>query len=108
MMAEPETDLGRARAALEPQLRSLGQPLDALSFPHGRYDAASLAAARAAGFSILLTSAPCLNAAPAGRPGPLLGRIPIDAAAITDEASGFAPSRLATWLFHRPVEALAG
>jgi peptidoglycan/xylan/chitin deacetylase (PgdA/CDA1 family) len=108
MMAEPETDLGRARAVLEPQLRPLGQPLDVLSFPHGRYDSASLAAARAAGFSILLTSDPCLNAAPAGRPGPLLGRIPMDADAITDAAGAFAPSRLATWLFHRPVEALAG
>src|ERR1700676_4368501 len=82
MMAEPESDLGRARAALEPQLRLLGQVLDALSFPHGRYDAASLAAARATGFAILLTSDPCLNAAPGGRPAALLGRIPIDAAAI--------------------------
>jgi peptidoglycan/xylan/chitin deacetylase (PgdA/CDA1 family) len=108
MLAEPDADLGRARAVLEPQLRPLGQPLDALSFPHGRYDAASLVAARAHGFSILLTSDPCLNAAPAGRPGGLLGRIPIDAAAITDEAGALAPSRLATWLFHRPVEALAG
>ena len=108
MLAEPESDLGRARTVLEPQLRSLDQPLDALSFPHGRYDTASLAAARAAGFSILLTSDPCLNAAPAGRPGALLGRIPIDTAAIIDEAGAFAPSRLATWLFHRPVAALAG
>jgi peptidoglycan/xylan/chitin deacetylase (PgdA/CDA1 family) len=108
MMAEPETDLGRARAALEPQFQPLGQPLDALSFPHGRYDAASVAAARAAGFSILFTSDPCLNAAPAGRSAALLGRIAIDTDAITDETGAFAPSRLATWLFHRPVEALAG
>lgn len=35
-------------------------------------------------------------------------RIPIDAAAIIDEAGAFAPSRLATLLFHRPVEALTG
>lgn len=108
MMEDPPADLGRARAVLEPQLASLGQPLDALSFPHGRYDQGSIAAARAAEFSILFTSDPCLNAAPAGRPGALLGRISIDASAITDDVGAFAPSRLATWLFHRPIEALCG
>lgn len=56
----------------------------------------------------LFTSDPCLNAAPAGRPAWLHGCIPIDAAAIIDEAGAFAPSRLATLLFHRPVETLAG
>ena len=68
MMAEPETDLGRARAAPE-QLRSLGQPLDALSFPHGRYDAASLAAARAAGLPARQSVRSCSN---------LVGNIYID------------------------------
>ena len=47
------------------------------------------------------------NAAPAGQPAALLGRIPIDAAAITDATGAFDAARLATWLFHRPIEALA-
>lgn len=71
MLSEPESDLGRARAVLEPQCRPLGQPLNAL-------------------------------------PASLLGRIPIDAAAIIDEAGAFVPSRLATLLFHRPVKTLTG
>jgi peptidoglycan/xylan/chitin deacetylase (PgdA/CDA1 family) len=107
-MIEPQHDLRAARAVLEPQLRALGQPLDALSFPHGRYDASTIAAARAAGFPILFTSDPCVNAAPGGRPKAVLGRISVDNQAITDRNGHFAPSRLATWLFHRPVEALAG
>lgn len=99
MMDDPAADLARARAALP--------GCDVLSVPHGRYDAATLAAARAAGYRLVFTSDACLNPAPRGRPAAaLLGRVPVDAHAVTDAAGAFAPSRLATWLFHRPVRLL--
>jgi len=103
-VAEPETDLGRARAALEPQLRPPGQVLDALSFPRGRHDAASLAAARQRVHHIAHQRSVLERGTIRAARG---GRISIDAAAIGDEGGAFAPSRLATWLLHRPVEALA-
>ena len=108
MMAHPEQDLARARGILEPETQASGLELDALSFPHGRYDLTSLHAARATGFSVLFTSDPCLNAAPQGQPSSLLGRIPIEAATMTSASGRFSPARLATWLFHRPVRWLVG
>lgn len=107
MVAEPGKDINLTRTILEPVLRSLGQPLDAFSFPHGRYDSATVTAARAGGFSVLFTSDPCVNVAPSAAPNPLLGRISIDAGAITDHRGKFDPARMATWLFRRPIEALA-
>lgn len=99
MLADPVPDLARCRAAL-------GPAVTALSFPHGRYNAGCIAAAHAAGFTTLFTSDACLNAAPGGRPSGLLGRISIEAAAITDARGGFDPARLAAWLMHRPVARL--
>lgn len=99
-LSDPAADLARCR-------RALGPAVTTLSFPHGRYTAASLAAARAAGFATLFTSDACLNAAPGGRPGRLLGRISVEARAITGPDGRFAPSRLATLLMHRPIKALA-
>jgi peptidoglycan/xylan/chitin deacetylase (PgdA/CDA1 family) len=99
MLADPAADLARARMLLP--------GLDALSIPHGRYDGVTLAAARAAGYRLVFTSDACLNPTPSGRPaGSLLGRISIEAKAAPDDAGVFAPSRLATWLFHRPVRRL--
>ncbi len=108
MMPDPGADLAEARRILAPPLAGCGQALDALSFPHGRYDATTLGLARSAGFSLLFTSDPCVNAAPRGRPAALLGRISVEASAIVDAAGAFVPSRLATWLFHRPIRHLAG
>jgi peptidoglycan/xylan/chitin deacetylase (PgdA/CDA1 family) len=100
LLADPGTDLRRCRAAL-------GTAVTALSFPHGRYDAASIAAARATGFATLFTSDACLNATPDGRAGDLLGRISIQTDAIAGRDGAFDPARLATWLFHRKVRRLA-
>ena len=99
LLADPAPDLARCRAALGPAVTTL-------SFPHGRYNAGCIAAARAAGFSTLFTSDACLNAAPGGRPSNLLGRISIEAAAIADARGRFDPARLAAWLMHRPVARL--
>jgi peptidoglycan/xylan/chitin deacetylase (PgdA/CDA1 family) len=105
MLAEPGADMARARAALAAALP--GQAIDTLSFPHGRYDGAVLRAAGEAGYALLFTSDSCLNAAPGGRPGRVLGRINIEAGAITDAAGRLDAGRLATWIFNRPIRALA-
>jgi peptidoglycan/xylan/chitin deacetylase (PgdA/CDA1 family) len=105
LLPDAAPDIARARAALAGWLAA-GAPAS-LSFPHGRYHRAALAATWAAGFALAFTSDACLNAAPAGRPASaLLGRISVTAAAITDAAGRFAPARMATWLFHRPLRAL--
>lgn len=99
LLADPAADLARCRAVLGPAVA-------ALSFPHGRYDAASIAAARQAGFSPLFTSDPCLNAAPGGRVSGVLGRISIQASAIAGRDGRCDPARLAAWLMLRPVRRL--
>ena len=105
-LPDPATDIGRARSALADWLAD-GAP-STLSFPHGRYNPAALAAAWAGGFRLVFTSDACLNAASQGRPdAALLGRISVDGGAITDAAGRFSPARMATWLFHRPIRRLA-
>lgn len=99
LMADPAGDLARCRAALGPQIT-------ALSFPHGRYNSDCVQAARREGFATLFTSDACINAAPGGRPAALLGRISVEASAITDAHGTFDAARLAAWLMHRPVRAL--
>ena len=105
-----EQDLRRSRQSLE-QLLAEAQPegVLALSFPHGRYDAEALRAARSLGYVLLFTSDAVLNAIDRGAPCPdLLGRIPIEAAAITSADGALRPERLATWLFTRTRSRVAG
>jgi peptidoglycan/xylan/chitin deacetylase (PgdA/CDA1 family) len=103
----PAADLARARDGLAALLGPGADAPPALSFPHGRYDAAVLRAAAATGFDLLFTSDACLNAAPEGRPASLLGRISIEAGEIVGADGRLAPARLAAWLFHRPIRRLA-
>lgn len=104
-LPDPGSDIARARAALAGWLAD-GAPA-AFSFPHGRYNAAALAAAWAGGFELAFTSDACLNAVSQGRPeAALLGRISVDSGGITDAAGRFSPARMATWLFHRPIRRL--
>jgi peptidoglycan/xylan/chitin deacetylase (PgdA/CDA1 family) len=107
LVGNAEADLMRSRQALAELGHGCGVSTDTLSFPHGKYDAAVLRAAAAAGFRIMFTSDACLNAAPGGRPASaLLGRISIEALQISDESGALVPARLATWLFNRPVRRL--
>lgn len=101
LLPDAGSDLARGRAALAGLLP--GDRIAALSFPHGRYDAAALAAAWAEGFELVFTSDACLNPAPSGRPAALLGRISVDTSGIADAAGRFNVGRAATWLFHRPI-----
>lgn len=105
LMADPGEDLRRARQGIAALLGAAGAQ-STLSFPHGRYDAAVLRDAASAGFDLLFTSDTIQNAAPGGRPGRLLGRISVEASGIADAAGRLVPSRLATWMFHRPVRRL--
>jgi peptidoglycan/xylan/chitin deacetylase (PgdA/CDA1 family) len=73
----------------------------AMSFPHGRFDAVVQAAARDAGFELLMCSRPVLNRLPL-RGGALLGRLALDVAALSDVGGRFRPERLAVHLFRRP------
>lgn len=104
MLPDAAADLARARAALAPLLP--GGRVATLSFPHGRYHAAALAAAQAAEFTLVFTSDACLNAAPSGRAAALLGRVSVETGGIADAAGRFSPARAATWLFHRPIRRL--
>jgi peptidoglycan/xylan/chitin deacetylase (PgdA/CDA1 family) len=108
LLPDPASDLRRSRQALAATLGETYVGARAMSFPHGRYDRRSVAAAVAAGFDIQLCSVPCVNDAPGGRPASrLLGRIEVPARQIVGENGELAPDRLATWLFNRPVRRLA-
>ena len=75
-----------------------GQPPVTMSFPHGRYDAAIAARARAAGYELVFTSDPVLNPIDP-RPGGLLGRVGFEQSGIVDRSGAFRADRLALLLF---------
>jgi peptidoglycan/xylan/chitin deacetylase (PgdA/CDA1 family) len=82
---------------------------ESISFPHGRYDPAAVATARAAGFRLLFTSDRILNACPGGwLKSDILGRVYISGDIATDSQGAFAPSRLASWLMLQERGQLAG
>jgi len=108
--ADPALELARARAALQRHLpESDHRALGTLSFPHGRYDATTVAVALACGFSLMFTSDPVGTPLSAGRrlTSRLLGRIDIPASAIVAPDRRLSPARMATWLFRRPAARLA-
>lgn len=98
--ANPTAELADSRHALG---TLLGAPPPSLSFPHGRYDASTLAAARATGYELMFTSDHIINALPSGRPSDVLGRINITTGCMTDSTGRFRPDLLALRLFRAPV-----
>lgn len=97
-------ELTRARTRLQeflPDTQRAG--LRALSFPHGRYDAAVLEAATSAGYRLMFTSEPVLTPLSAAHAltTRVLGRIDVPASAITRPDGEFSPDRAASWLFFR-------
>lgn len=96
-------DLRRAREVLG-QLTGRPEMITTLSFPHGRYNDATLEAARHSGFSLMFTSDYALNALKDGRPvSDVLGRISIEGPLLADGAGRLRPELLALWLFDRPA-----
>jgi peptidoglycan/xylan/chitin deacetylase (PgdA/CDA1 family) len=98
-IADPSSDLGRAKN----YLRDFGAT-PAMSFPHGRYNARALSAARQLGYSALFTSDPVLNFCPDGwLRSDRIGRIPVSTASITRRSGSLKEQELATQLFLRDV-----
>ena len=99
-----DAELGGARMTMAAMLdapEGLATPACAtMSFPHGAFDDAIAARARAAGYELLFTSVPVLNAAGA-RPSWLLGRTGYETGTIVDSNGRFCPERLAWYLFRR-------
>ncbi len=96
-------DLRRAREVLG-QLTGRPETITTLSFPHGRYNDATLEAARRSGFALMFTSDYALNALKDGRPSSdVLGRISIEGPLLADNAGRLRPELLALWLFDRPA-----
>jgi peptidoglycan/xylan/chitin deacetylase (PgdA/CDA1 family) len=96
-------EMATAKALLEQSVHTASAGgIYSLSFPHGCYDDALVQDAAVNGFELVFTSDAILNPI-AGRPDTVLGRIGIESRSITDSTGAFAPDRLATWLFTRPV-----
>lgn len=105
-----DAELGGARDAMA---RMLGAPEAAasdacatMSFPHGAFDPAIAARAQEAGYELLFTSVPVLNAV-SDRPSWLLGRTGYETDTIADAQGRFRPERLAWYLFRRETRRLA-
>lgn len=102
-----ELELRSATKAMAPLLGT--QPLDAMAFPHGAYDAAIVAKCRTAGYRFLYCSDELLN-----RPRDLvsgqlpLGRINIYEQYIAPGYGKFQPALLANLLFRCPFRRTAG
>ncbi len=105
-----DAELGGAREAMATMLGlPEGMASDAcatMSFPHGAFDPAIAAQAREAGYELLFTSVPVLNAVD-GRPSWLLGRTGYETDTVTDTRGRFRPERLAWYLFRREIRRLA-
>src|SRR5712691_7889233 len=107
LLADPAADLKQSRHALAGWLPAGHTGLNAVAFPHGRYDGATLTAARSCGFALMFTTDPCINDSPAGRPASdVLGRIGITEPAITGPDGRLQPGKLAVSLFARRIERL--
>lgn len=102
-----DAELGGAMAALRGQVAASddGVVCRTMSFPHGAFDAAIAERAREAGYALLFTSVPVLNAVGDG-PSWLLGRTGYEADTVADAQGRFRPERLAWYLFRRPVQRL--
>lgn len=104
LLADPAGDLKQSRRTLAGWLPTEHAGLNCVAFPHGRYDAATLTAARSCGFALMFTTRPCINDSPAGCPASdVLGRIAITEPEITGSDGRLHPGKLAMHLFARPI-----
>lgn len=105
-LADAGADLRRAHAALSARL---GAPVTTMSFPHGAYNRATVAAAHAAGYRVLFTSDPVLTPLPDRGPMPtLFGRVAFDPRAVIDRRGALRPEELAFRMWRRPHLTLTG
>jgi len=102
MVADPQHEICRSKLALEKGLGT--KACITMSFPHGRYDAALVGAARNAGMELLFTSDPILNKCPGGwLDSDLIGRISISTSDVTNPSGALRPERLMPWLMLREL-----
>src|SRR5688572_16375522 len=107
LLGDPAADLKQSRHTLAGWLPAGHTGLNSVAFPHGRYDGATLTAARSCGFALMFTTDACINDSPAGRPASdVLGRIGITESAITGPDGRLQPEKLAVRLFARPIKRL--
>ena len=104
MLDDPARDLLQARELLRTHL---GPGATAsLSFPHGRYDAKILTAARALGFELIFTSDAVLNSCPGGwLSQDTVGRISVEESQVCDRSGEFDPGQAERWLMLRKRQA---
>ncbi len=107
-VSQPFHELEQAKARLTVLLgEGAGQrPVDSLSFPHGQWSQALVDAACGLGYRFLFTSEAKLERR-RRLAGLALGRVYISTRQLVDDAGGFAPDRLAGWLFLRQGTGLA-
>jgi peptidoglycan/xylan/chitin deacetylase (PgdA/CDA1 family) len=101
---DPARDLLQARELLR---SNLGPGATAsMSFPHGRYDAKILTAARALGFELMFTSDAVLNSCPGGWLNQdRLGRISVEESQVCDLQGEFDSGQAERWLMLRKRQA---
>jgi peptidoglycan/xylan/chitin deacetylase (PgdA/CDA1 family) len=101
---DPAADLRRSKEWLQP----LGI-VSAVSFPHGRYNAGVVNAARDLGFTAIFTSDAVLNPCPNGwLQSDVIGRISFNSAAVCDRLGALARDKLAGQLYLRDIGSPAG
>jgi peptidoglycan/xylan/chitin deacetylase (PgdA/CDA1 family) len=98
-MEDAAGDLRRSHERLQP----LGS-LPVLSFPHGRYNAEVIKAARELGYRAIFTSDAVLNPCPGGwLLSNIIGRISLNLTRMSDGSGAVAPDRLASQLYLRDI-----
>jgi len=106
MLDDPGRDLQQAREMLRSNLGP--DAVLSMSFPHGRYNAKILAAARALGFELIFTSDAVLNVCPGGvLPHDMIGRISVEEGWICNDQGQFDSGRAERWLMLRKRQAAA-
>lgn len=106
LIDQVEKDIDSAREWLSANVDVTTE--NAISFPHGRYDARAARTARNAGYRLLFTSDPVLNPCPRGwLKSDIIGRIPISTASVAKADGKVRGERLAPWLFLRERTALS-
>ncbi|MFZ5638688.1 MAG: polysaccharide deacetylase family protein [Pseudomonadota bacterium] len=105
-----DAELGGARSAMASMLDApeglASVACATMSFPHGAFDPDIAARAREAGYELLFTSVPVLNAV-GERPSWLLGRTGYETDTVADARGRFRPERLAWYLFRKQAQRLA-
>lgn len=105
-VASAADELREVRHRLSSLLQAPPDSVEALSFPHGKYDAGVLAAVAQTGYRLAFTSDPALNRAVPGPP-PVLARVGFEESYVTDGNRRLRPGQLAAYLFRRPIVRLA-